>query len=359
MPPENDIDLFALSAFKIIRDYFDIILYRADGGRVMFRANPILRKKGWERELNKRLKTINARIKIVRDKDAYNITVYSTPFKIGKPPLVNILLFILTLLTVLIISAYREVGPAVFSSPELLLVGLPFTITLMIILLVHEMGHFWAGYRRGVLMSYPFFIPAPTFIGTFGAIIKGRSPIRTKNDLIFIGAAGPLAGAIPSIIAVIWGQMSSQVAPLSADVTYLSFGSSIFTYVISHILYGNLPQGMGIFLSPIALAGQVGLLITMINLLPLGQLDGGHIFYGLFGKKQRFLAVVFMLFLLIIGYFWKGWWLWLFLAFIMRPFHPPVIEDAIPPDRKHKIIAWIAIILFILTFVPRPIYYAG
>ncbi|MFH1700734.1 MAG: site-2 protease family protein [Candidatus Zixiibacteriota bacterium] len=357
MSAENDIDLFALSVFKIIRDYFDIILYRTDGGRVIFRANPVLRNKEWRRELNKRLRLINARIKIIRDNDAYNITVYSTPFKIGNPPLVNVLLFILTLLTVLIISAYREVGPEVFSNPELLLVGLPFTITLMIILLVHEMGHFWAGYRRGVLMSYPFFIPAPTFIGTFGAIIKGRSPIRTKSDLIFIGAAGPLAGAIPSIIAVIWGQMSSQAVPLpSDDLAYLSFGNSIFTYLISQLFYGDLSPNMGVFLSPIALAGQVGLLITMINLLPLGQLDGGHIFYGIFGKKQRTIAVVFMAFLLVIGYWWNGWWLWLLLAFIMRPFHPPVIEDALPPDRKHKIIAWLAIILFILTFVPRPIY---
>lgn len=357
MPTENETDLFAVSAFKILREYFDIILYRADGDNVIFRANPLLRKKGWRRELNKRLKSINARIKITRDNDAYNITVYSTPFRIGKPPLVNILLFTLTLITVLIISSFREAGPDVFTNPELLIVGLPFTVTLMFILLVHEMGHFWAGYRRGVLMSYPFFIPAPTFIGTFGAIIKGRSPIRTKNDLIFIGAAGPLAGAIPSIIAVIVGQINSQAAPLPTDdLAYLSFGDSIFTYIVHSIFYSNLSEGMGILLSPIALAGQVGLLITMINLLPLGQLDGGHIFYGIFGKKQRTLAIIFMLFLLVIGYYWKGWWLWLFLAFIMKPFHPPVIEDSIPPDKLHKIIGWIAIILFILTFVPRPIY---
>ncbi len=355
MNEKNDIDIFAVTVYNIIKDYFDINLYRVENDKMIFRANPVLHKRGWKRELNNRLALINSRAKIKRLDESYNISVTRLPQGFGKPPLINILLFILTFLTVLIMSSVQQVGDRLFSEPALLAKGIPFTLTLLTILMVHEMGHFIAGHKRGVIMSYPYFIPAPTFIGTFGAVIKGRTPIRNRNDLILIGAAGPLAGAIPAIIALIWGLSHSQTAVIPEGY-FLAFGDSLFTYLLHTIMFSNIPNDTAILLSPIALAGQVGLLVTMLNLLPIGQLDGGHIFYGILGKRQHSLARLFLIFLFILGFWWKGWWFWLLIAFFMKPYHPPVIEDLIEPDKFHKIIAWISIILFILTFVPRPIY---
>jgi len=356
MPETPPDDIFALNVFRILRDYFDITLYRTREKEVFFQANPVLHRRGWKRELNRRLAQIQARVKIARDGDRYFLTASPLPRTLGRPPLVNILLFILTFLTVLLMATFTQVGEEVFDNPALLTRGLPFTLVLLTILLVHEMGHFRAGHKRGVIMSYPYFIPAPTFLGTFGAVIRSRTPIRTKNDLIMVGAAGPLAGAVPAILAIAWGYSQSPIAPIP-EGPILGFGHSLLTLLVQQIMFGPVPDGYGLHLSSIALAGQVGLLVTMLNLLPLGQLDGGHIMYGLFGRRQYKLAAIFMAGLFFLGWFyWKGWWLWLVIATLMRPFHPPVIDESTPLDRKHRIIGWAAIILFILTFAPLPIY---
>jgi hypothetical protein len=355
MDNELDIDLFATSVFKIISDYFDITLYRPTGSHIVFIANPILRRRGWKREMNRRLAMNRARARIERDKENYRITVIPLTPSVGRPSLLNIVFFLLTFMTVLTAAAYREVGDALASNPSLLTKGIPFTATLMTILLVHELGHFWAGLRRGVIMSYPLFIPAPTFLGTFGAVIRTRSPISNRNDLILIGASGPLAGAIPAIIALIIGYAASEVVYRTGPPMF-TFGNSLLTLLMHQIFFGEIPSGMTIDFSPIALAGKVGLLVTMLNLLPLGQLDGGHITYGLLQKGQHRLAIVFMLCLVGLGFFWAGWWIWLVLAAVMRPFHPPVIDSSLIPDGTHKKIGWTAVFLFVITFVPMPIY---
>ncbi|MCK5125657.1 MAG: site-2 protease family protein [candidate division Zixibacteria bacterium] len=354
MDDAQDLDIFATAAYQIIHKYFDITLYRPSNDQVIFYAHPRLRKPGWKWKLKKRLKVINARVIIRREKESYKLTVSRTHQKISRPPLLNLLLFALTFLSVLITSSYLQHGDQITEDPALIWSGLPFTVTLLVILLVHEMGHFWAGYKRGVVMSYPFFIPAPTFLGTFGAIIKSRTPIKDKNDLILIGAAGPLAGAIPAIIAMALGYALSAIIELPA-AGMMTFGDSLLTSAIRFIVIGSLAEPEIVLLSQIAQAGKVGLLITMINLLPLGQLDGGHILYGLLGKKQHWIAILFLICLAGFGFIWKGWWLWLVLAIIMKPFHPPVINDDAPPDKRHKIIGWIAVLLFLLTFVPAPI----
>lgn len=355
MDNELDIDLFATSAYKIINDYFDINLYRPTSNHIVFMANPMLHKRGWKREMNLRLAEIHARARIERDKDIYRITIILRSRSIGAPSLINILLFCLTFLTVLAASAYHRAGDSLFTDPSLVFSGIPFTVTLMIILLVHEMGHFWAGFRRGVIMSYPFFIPAPTLFGTFGAVIRTRSPISNRNDLILVGAAGPLAGAILALIALIVGYAASDLV-YQAKPALFTVGNSLVTLLAQNIFFGEIPPGMTVNFSPIAQAGKVGLLVTMLNLLPLGQLDGGHIMYGLFQKGQHRLAILFMLCLVGLGFLWAGWWLWLVLAAVLRPFHPPVIDKTISPDSTHKKIGWAAVFLFIITFVPIPIY---
>jgi hypothetical protein len=354
MPEVTEIDYLAAVAYKALVDYFDITVWRPTGSSVTFWGNPRLHKRGWKRELNHRLAAAGLRLRMDRDGQQYRLMTSRAPESIGRPPLVNALLFVLTFLTVLLAAAFREHGSAILSRPELLVSGLPFTLTLMLILVVHEMGHFVAGHRRGVQMSYPYFIPAPTFLGTFGAIIRTRSPIRNRNDLIMIGAAGPLAGAVPAIIALIWGYMTSTVLPIPTGDA-LSFGDSLITRLIQFLIFGPLPPGYAVYLSSIALAGFVGLLVTMLNLLPLGQLDGGHVIYGLFPRRQKEMAVAFLVFLFVLGFAWNGWWIWMVLAIIMRPFHPPVQEGDLPLSRRHRIIGWTAVILFVLTFVPLPI----
>jgi hypothetical protein len=305
--------------------------------------------------MNRRLGMIRARARIERDREAYRITVFSVTTSIETPSPTNILLFLLTVLTVLAAAAYQEEGATLLSNPSLLVSGIPFTATLIIILLLHEMAHFWAGLRRGIIMSYPFFIPAPTLFGTFGAVIRTRSPISNRNDLILVGASGPLAGAVPALAALIIGYAASDLTARTAEPLF-TFGNSLVSWLIQQIFFGEIPPGMAIDLSPIATAGKVGLLVTMLNLLPLGQLDGGHIMYGLFQKGQHKLALIFMLCLVALGFWWAGWWIWLILAMIMRPFHPPVIDKSIEPDAVHKKIGWAAVFLFIITFAPRPIY---
>jgi membrane-associated protease RseP (regulator of RpoE activity) len=354
MSEVNDIDLFATAAYKVINDYFEITLYRPTDTKIVFYANPILHKRGWKREMNRRLAMIQARAKIECSKESYSITISRLTRRIDRPPLVNTLLFVLTLLTVLIMAAYQKAGNDIISDPSRLLEGIPFTITLMIILLIHEMGHFLAGYKRGVIMSYPFFIPAPNIFGTFGAVIRTRTPIRSRSDLIAIGASGPLAGALPAFIAIIIGYTHSEFVIQSAQPLF-TIGNSLLTIVAREIIIGPVPQGMSIDFSPMAVAGQAGLLVTMINLLPLGQLDGGHIIYGLFGRNQRRLAILFLAILFGLGFFWRGWWIWMALAIILRPFHPPVIDEGTGLDRKHKIMGWAALILFLFAFAPMPI----
>ncbi|MDD4051442.1 MAG: site-2 protease family protein [candidate division Zixibacteria bacterium] len=354
MPDVTEIDYLAAVAYKILADYFDVTLWRPTEPSVTFWGNPHLHRRGWKRELNRRLTAAGVQVRMERDGERYRLTVFRASESIGHPPLVNTLLFVLTFLTVLLAAAFREHGSDILSRPELLVSGLPFTLALLCILLVHEMGHFVAGHSRGVRMSYPYFIPAPTFLGTFGAIIRTRSPIRTRNDLVLIGAAGPLAGAIPSVIALIWGYMTSTVQPIPTGEA-LSFGDSLLSRAVQFFIFGSLPPDSAVYLSSIALAGYVGLLVTMLNLLPLGQLDGGHVIYGLFPRRQKELAIAFLIFLFILGFMWNGWWLWMVLALLMRPFHPPVQEQDIPLDGRYKKIGWAAVILFLLTFVPMPI----
>jgi len=355
MNNELDIDLFATSAYKIVNDYFDINLYRPTGAYITFMASPVLHKRGWKREMNRRLAKISARARIERENESYRITIFPQTRSLERPSPINILLFLLTFLTVLIAAAYQEAGDRLLSNPSLITAGIPFTAALMTILVVHEMGHFWAGYRRGVFMSYPFFIPAPTLFGTFGAVIRTRSPISNRNDLIMVGASGPLAGAVPALLALVVGYSLSDVVYKTGEPLFV-FGNSLITLLAQKLFFGEIPIGMMIDYSPIALAGKVGLLVTMLNLLPLGQLDGGHITYGLLQKGQHRLAVLFMVCLVAFGFMWPGWWIWLVLAVIMKPFHPPVINKDIVPDRRHRIMGWVSMALFIGCFAPMPIY---
>jgi membrane-associated protease RseP (regulator of RpoE activity) len=201
--------------------------------------------------------------------------------------------------------------------------------------------------------TLPYFIPAPTFVGTFGAVIKINSSVPNRRALLDIGAAGPIIGFVFSIPALIIGFKLSYPTPgISGGI---NFGSSLALELMARIFFSSIPDGYAINLHPIALAGWIGLLVTMMNLLPVGMMDGGHIAYALFGKRHHLISIIVVAGLLLMGVFgWFGWAVWgmLNVAFGLR--HPPPTYPEIPLDPKRKIVGVIAAIIFILTFVPTP-----
>lgn len=268
----------------------------------------------------------------------------------------NIILFLATLVTTTYAGALMEIGHPGRAIIQLYR-GLPFSLTLLTILLFHEFGHYFMARRHRVEATLPYFIPAPSIIGTFGAVIKMRSPLYSKRSLLDIGATGPLAGVVIAIPAVLVGLRLSEIKPLSNLEGGVSLGSSLLFSLLSKIAVGNLPDQYDILLHPIAFAGWIGLLVTMLNLLPIGQLDGGHVAYALLGREwHRRAAYVVLPVLFYLGVTaWQGWLLWcVLLLFVIKTRHPATIDDNVPLDQTRQIIGWIALILFILTFTPAP-----
>ena len=271
--------------------------------------------------------------------------------------IIPIALFILTVATTIIAGALQK-GVNPFQEPFRLIEGIPFSLTLLTILLTHEFGHFFASRRHGVKASFPYFIPAPPpfLVGTFGAVIKTRSPIMDKRALLDIGAIGPLAGFITSIVVTVIGLNFSTIITIPEEKEVLGLGSSLIFSLLSYFVIGPVPEGQDILLHPIAFAGWIGFFITSLNLLPIGQLDGGHIIYAVFGKWHRLISITMIGILVIFGIFtWQGWLLWAMLVTLLGIKHPPLMDGQIALDRRRKIIGWLSLAVFVLTFIPLPI----
>jgi membrane-associated protease RseP (regulator of RpoE activity) len=274
---------------------------------------------------------------------------------VKKFPYLNILLFILTFISTLIVGAMHE-GVDVVAEPLKIYRGWPFSVTLLLILLSHEFSHYIASKKHGIEASLPYFIPAPTLFGTLGAVIRMKAPITTKNALIDIGASGPIAGFIISVVASIIGLYFSKVIPTSDTASFISLGDSLLFQGLSRLILGSVPDNYDVFLHPVALAGWIGFFVTSLNLIPIGQLDGGHILYALLGGKHTtisklLIAVMFVMGLLL----WEGWIVWGVLLIVLGFKHPPIVYSEMPLDPKRKIIGWIALVIFVLTFTPVPI----
>ncbi|MBD3305560.1 site-2 protease family protein [candidate division KSB3 bacterium] len=268
----------------------------------------------------------------------------------------NILLFIATFVTTTLAGTMMEAEPGI-SFLSQWYKGLPFSLTLLTILLFHEFGHYFMAKKHRVDATLPYFIPAPSIIGTFGAVIKMRSPLYSKRSLLDIGSAGPLAGVVIAIPATIIGLKLSEVRVVPDVQQGISLGSSLLFSFLSWLSVGVIPENSDIFLHPIAFAGWIGMLVTMLNLLPIGQLDGGHIAYAVLGKQwHRRASYVILPGLLLLGFIaWPGWLLWCaLLFFVMGTKHPPTLDEHIELNRGRKLIGWIALILFIFTFTPAP-----
>jgi membrane-associated protease RseP (regulator of RpoE activity) len=266
---------------------------------------------------------------------------------------VHIVLFLATVATTLFAGALlADVNP--FADLRLLSRGMPFSFALMSILLSHELGHYLMSRRHRVEATLPYFIPAPTIIGTFGAVIKMKSNVPDRRALLDIGAAGPIVGFVMSVPALVIGLRLSQVLP--GEPTGMVFGSSLLLEVIARIVFPNVPTGHVIYLHPVALAGWLGLLVTMMNLLPVGMMDGGHIAYALFGKWHYHISRAMVGILVVMGIFgWRGWAVWGIVNLLFGLRHPPPVWPDVRLDPKRKLIGVVAALIFIVTFVPTPI----
>jgi membrane-associated protease RseP (regulator of RpoE activity) len=270
---------------------------------------------------------------------------------------IHVVLFLATLFTTTLAGSFQA-GVDPLSDLRLLARGLPFSATLMGILLVHEMGHYLMSRFHGVEATPPYFIPGPPFlVGTFGAFIRMRTPTNRKA-LFDVGAAGPWAGFIVAIPAVFYGLSLSEVRALQPNGGGLILGDSLVFTWLTQLALGVSPNDATILLHPIALAGWFGLFVTFLNLLPVGQLDGGHVVYALIGRRHRWVARSALLVIIGLAFLgWQGWVMWAVLLTVLGLDHPPTIDDT-PLDPRRRVAAWLTIALFVITFMPVPLLVA-
>lgn len=242
-----------------------------------------------------------------------------------------------------------------------LLIGVPFSLSLLGILTAHELGHFILCVRRGVYATLPFFIPTPLLIGTMGAFIRIKSPIRSRTDLFDIGIAGPIAGFVVAVPVLLLGLMASRPLTVTDTQADISFSLPLI-FSVGHWLLAtwgglglNPPQLSGLALSPMAMAAWVGMFATALNLIPGGQLDGGHIIFALKPNLHRRITMLTILVLLPLSwYLWVTWLLWAVVLRVTGSRHPEVpLQPGL--DRKRWWLGAFALLMFILTVTPSPI----
>lgn len=308
-------------------------------------------------------------------------------------PWVNLVLFVLTVFSVLFAGTIYDYSGPVSDSPIIMIQyllmnlwrGWPFAVSLLAILLAHEFGHYLAARYHRSSVSLPYFIPFPVSIfGTMGAFIQLKSPPKNKNILLDIGAAGPYAGLVIAIPVLLYGLYTSDinVLPSVLESGQGFEGNSIFYLAMKFVVFGELlprPEnfaglgplyywlqyfftgtplphgGLDVTLNQVAWAGWAGLLVTAFNLIPAGQLDGGHLLYVLFGQNARKLLPVILGVLIILGFVWSGWWMWAFLIMFLGRVHAEPLDQITPLKSNRKVVAIIGLVLFILLFMPVPL----
>jgi len=317
----------------------------------------------------------------------------SMPEPKKRLPTTNIVMFILTVLSVLFVSAEPQ-GPipsdflgqlwVVFKS---ILTGWPFALSLMSILLAHEFGHYLMSRYHKTAATLPYFIPFPLPpLGTMGAVIQMQAVPKNKRILFDIGIAGPLAGMVIAIPVLLYGLTISKLGPVVADPNGWIEGNSLFYLFSKFVIFGKLlPEpatthglplflywiryfftgtplpigGVDVFISNVALAGWAGLLVTALNLIPVGTLDGGHVTYALFGEKIRKAYPFVVGLLLVMGFVAQTWWLWAVLLLWLGRVHAEPLDQITELDPRRRAIGWFAILLFILVFSPVPMVLLG
>jgi membrane-associated protease RseP (regulator of RpoE activity) len=227
---------------------------------------------------------------------------------------------------------------------------------LVAILFAHEMGHYLACVRYGVDATLPYFIPLPilSLIGTLGAFIRIRAPIPNRRALFDIGIAGPLAGFVATLPILVLGINEARLGPSQPDVETLSFGEPLLLRAAVRILHGPLPPDTTVYIGALGLAAWFGLFVTALNLLPIGQLDGGHVTYALFERRSWPISRAASWVCLLLTYFGPNWLVWSLLLRLLGRRHPPTLDDRDDPGPRRRVVGLIGALVFAVCFVPDP-----
>ncbi len=268
----------------------------------------------------------------------------------GSRLVLPILLLLATMATTTIMGSLL-VGANPLRDPQELWWGAAFAFGLLSILGVHELGHYLLARYHGVAVTLPYFIPVPFGLGTFGAFIQLKSPVENRRALFDVGVAGPIAGALVAIPLFIIGLTRS---PLVVAPGHGGLGRSLLVDALIQLIRPH-PPGYAVMLHPLALAAWFGLLITGFNLLPAGQLDGGHIAYAILGERARWITAITLLILIAMGsLYWSGWYIWALFVALTGLTHPAPLNDITPLNGKRHLGALLALGLFALTFSAAP-----
>lgn len=296
---------------------------------------------------------------------------YGPPFRPGPPPRPwrHLILFFLTIVSTMLVGAdhfasfHADFGSRSLnlSATETLLNGLWYSASILAILGAHEFGHYYACRYYGVDASLPYFLPAPLpLTGTFGAFIRIRQTIPGKRQLFDIGIAGPIAGFIVAVPLLLIGMGLSRVTELPGDTRgFIELGEPLLFRAVAWLYWGTLPEGYSINMHPMAFAAWFGLLATALNLFPIGQLDGGHISYAVFGRRSTTMTLGTVAALIGLTFVSSSWLVWTVLTVVMLiafgPRHPRTIDEDVPLDRGRLWLAGFAVVMFVLCFTPAPI----
>ena len=288
--------------------------------------------------------------------DATVVSPFAATRRARRSGLLHPLLFLATLATTVAAGMVWE-GHDPLSRPDLFYHGLPYAATLMAILLCHEMGHYLTARYYGMDVTLPYFIPSPILpVGTFGAFIRMKSAPLNRRVLLYVAAAGPIAGFCVALPAMFYGYSVSEVVSKSQVGFAFELGEPLLLQMISQAVVGALPPESSVSLNSVGMAAWFGILVTMFNLLPMGQLDGGHIVYAFLGSRARYVTWGFVGGLVAMGLLiWEGWLVWAVIGFFVSRRHPTVVNPYVSLDRRSRVVACLAFIILVLCFMPLPI----
>ena len=273
----------------------------------------------------------------------YKINIANKPESGESKVHLNIFLFLVTIVTT-VSAGYLFRGS--------ILEGIAFSIAIIAIVGAHETAHFFAAKKHNVKATLPYFVPAPTLIGTFGAVINVKSAIPDKNALFDLGVSGPIVGFIVTIPVLIIGIFLSTVAPLQPNT--LTFYPPLLMQIVMYFISPQVPSGYELFVHPVAFAGWVGIIITMLNLMPVAVLDGGHISRSIFNTKiHQYVSIVGIIVTVLLGWYAMAILMAVFILFMAKT-HPGALDNVSKLSRNRKIIAILTLAIFILCLTPAP-----
>lgn len=276
-----------------------------------------------------------------------------------RPAWPNAALLVLTVLSLLYVGAMQEAAMREAETPSLSAIwrGWPYALSVLAILGAHELGHYFAARHHGVAVTLPYFIPLPFgFFGTLGAFIQMREPVRNRKILFDVGVAGPLAGFVLAVPILLVGLATSHVEPLPSE-TYLLEGNSLLYALAKFVVFGQfLPSGTeDVFINQVAKAGWTGLFVTGLNLIPIGQLDGGHVVSTLFGRRVQQLYLPVLGVFLLLSFINSMWLLWTLLLFFLGRLYAMPLDTVTQLDSRRRWLGYAALLIFVLVFVPNPL----